>query len=249
MPIAIALGGPPALTWAAGISLPKGVSEIDFVGYLAKIDLPMTLCCQSFLAVPAASEIVIEGTIEPGDEMLEGPFGNHSGYYASPSLAPVIRINSIRMKPDAIYPCTVVGPPPMENRFMAKTAERILLKLLQYDYPWVADVHMPTEGIYHRAAIVAIAGQVRLDIEEVREALLSSQLLKNSKCLILVDEGCIDLEAMSQVYWKVVNNMKCLQHAGGVVVDARSAEGAIHVHHDPFVEAVVSERWQEYNLF
>ncbi len=247
MPVAIALGGAPALTWAAGLPLPEDVSEVDFVRYLADIDLPMSYCSCSSLQVPAAAEIVIEGDIEPGDEMLEGPFGNHTGYYSTPSLAPVVKIQSIRMRPNAIYPCTVVGPPPMENSFMAAAAERLLLQLLQYDHPWVTDVHMPKEGIYHRAAVVAISSQSKLALVEIRKALTSSQLLKNSRLLVLMDEGvCID--DMRQVYWKVINNLKCSHQGDGVIVDARSPDGVLQVHHDPVIEALVSERWREYGL-
>jgi 4-hydroxy-3-polyprenylbenzoate decarboxylase len=135
----------------------------------------------------------------------------------------------------------------MENSFMAAAAERLLFQLLQYDYPWVTNVHMPVEGIYHRAALISISGQSKLGLEDIRKALLTSQLLKNSRLLVLVDDG-VALEDMRRVYWKAINNLNCVHHPDGIIVDARSPGGALHVHHDPVIEALVSERWQEYNL-
>ena len=133
MPVAVALGGPPALTCAASMSLPEHVSEVNFIGYLMDSAVAMSPCKKSQLSVPAASEIVVEGRIFPGETMPEGPFGNHTGYYAPSAPAPVLRVQSISMKQEAIYPCTVVGPPPMENIHLARTTERLLLPLLRHD--------------------------------------------------------------------------------------------------------------------
>jgi len=192
MPIAIVLGGPPALTWCAGLSLPSGVTEIDLVS-----------CRHSDLLVPANAEIVIEGMVSPGDISDEGPFGNHTGYYSEVSPAPVVKIQSVYRKERAVYPCTVVGPPPMENVYLAQANERILLALLQHDLPWVVDVHLPLEGIYHRAALVSI-DEYGETAAEINQSLRQSKLLKNARLIILLDKDC-DLHDIRQVYWQVIN--------------------------------------------
>ena len=187
MPVAIVLGGPPVLTWCAGISLPANVSEIDFASYLTGQSISMTQCQDSDLFVPANAEIVIEGYISPEDEQLEGPFGNHSGYYVPASPAPVVRVKSVYMREGAVYPCTVVGPPPMENMYLAQAAERLLLPLAQYDHPWIVDIHMPLEGVYHRAAMVSVDA-TKVPVEEIGKSLWQSLLLRNSRLIILLDK-------------------------------------------------------------
>ena len=203
MPIAIALGGPPALTWCAGLSLPSGVTETAFTSYLTGHSIDLVRCRHSDLLVPANAEIVIEGLVSPDDISDEGPFGNHTGYYSEVSPAPVVKIQSVYRKESAVYPCTVVGPPPMENVYLAQANERILLALLQHDLSWVVDVHLPLEGIYHRAALVSI-DEYGETAAEINQSLRQSKLLKNARMIILLDKDC-DLHDIRQVYWQVIN--------------------------------------------
>jgi 4-hydroxy-3-polyprenylbenzoate decarboxylase len=203
MPVVITLGGPPALTWCSGLSLPSGVTETSFVSYLTGQSIELGKCRNSDILVPATAEIVIEGLVLLDDVAEEGPFGNHTGYYSEVSPAPVVKIQSIYRKESAIYPCTVVGPPPMENIYMAQANERILLALLQHDLPWVVDVHMPLEGIYHRAAFVSIDKSSGTK-EEINKSLRESKLLRKSRIIVLLDKDC-DLRNSPDVYWRVIN--------------------------------------------
>lgn len=247
MPVVIVLGGPPALTWAAGLSIPEDVSEVDFIHTLTGIRIPLSQAYTTTYKIPAAAEIVVEGVIAPDKEMLEGPFGNHTGMYGAPEPAPVIKITSVMKKADAVYPCTVVGPPPMENSFMARVGQHVLLQLLQFDCPWVSDVHMPIEAIYHRAAMVAIAPDTDVSLAEIQQALLSSQLLRRSRLLILLDEGT-KLDDLQHVYWHVINKLNCAQHSDGVIVDARGAKDVSQVVHSPAIAAKITERWSMYGF-
>lgn len=247
MPVAIALGGPPALTCAASISLPEAVSETNFIGYLMGSAVALSPCRRSQLSVPAAAEMVVEGRIFPDETMPEGPFGNHTGYYAPRAPAPVLRVESIRMKQDAIYPCTVVGPPPMENIHLAQTAERLLLPLLQHDYPWVRAVHMPVESIFHRVALVSVADECAADLEAIRDALQSSMLLKGSKLIVLIDEEASSLE-QKDIYWRLTNSLLQAKPGKGVVVDARGTPGAQKIIQADKLLQAVERRWQEYGL-
>jgi 4-hydroxy-3-polyprenylbenzoate decarboxylase len=225
MPIAVVLGGPPALTLCAGMSLPEGVTETGFVKYLTGHSVAMAKCQNSELFVPSTAEVVIEGLIAPDDEMEEGPFGNHTGYYSDVSPAPVVKVLNVHLRESAVYPCTVVGPPPMENVFMAQANERLLLELLQYDCPWVVNVHMPIEGIYHRAALVSV-DQHDGSAAKISKRLNGSRLLRNSRMIVLLDKDC-DLYNFRDVYWRFINadawQESVLIDGKTMVVDARAS--------------------------
>jgi 4-hydroxy-3-polyprenylbenzoate decarboxylase len=251
MPVAIALGGPPVLTWVAGLPLPEGVSEVFFAGYLTGEPLTLTSCGASDLWIPATAEIVIEGEIHPGEQHPEGPFGNHTGCYAPPTSAAVIRITRISCRDHAIYPCTLVGPPPMEDLSLAEAAARLLLPMLQYDHPWVSDVYLPREGIFHRGAIVAIAPAKQLPVEDITRALWDSILLKDARLLILLDAG-EDLRDPAQVYWRVINgpawDTRVVVDAQRLVIDARRSADGVWVHPDRATLQHVLKRWHEYGF-
>lgn len=221
MPVTVVLGGPPALTWCAGLSLPEGVTETDFISYLTGHSIPLANCGHSDLLAPATAEIVIEGQVLPGELGSEGPFGNHTGYYSEATPAPVMQVESVCRREAAIYPCTVVGPPPMENTYLAQANERILLALLQHDLPWVVDIHMPPEGIYHRAAFVAIDDPGET-VTEINRKLRQSRLLSRSRLIILLDKEC-PLHNYRDVYWRFIN-AECWEQNGlcaGPTIDAR----------------------------
>jgi 4-hydroxy-3-polyprenylbenzoate decarboxylase len=250
MPVAIVLGGPPVLNWCAGVSLPDNVSEMEFASYLTGQSISMTKCRGSDLRVPSNAEIVIEGHIFPGDEQLEGPFGNHTGYYVPASPAPVVRVKSVYMREDAVYPCTVVGPPPMENMYLAQAAERLLLPLLQHDNPWVIDIHMPLEGIYHRVAMVSVDAE-NMPVEEINKALWQSTLLRNSRLIVLLDKES-DLRSGSNIYWRVINANPWTNSVWidgeKVVIDARRSSQKTVVRPDQSTLNEVVKRWQEFDL-
>ncbi len=246
MPVAIALGGPPAMTWAASLPLPCGIDEATFVGYLCGEPVAMVACQNGRLYVPADAEIIIEGRIFPDETMSEGPFGNHTGRYTPASPAPLLRVDAISMREDAVYPCTVVGPPPMENCHLAKAMERLLLPLLQHDCPWVVDLHMPIEGVFHRAAIVAVRDNCPLDFEEVRQVLRSSSLLRNSRFIVLLDADA-NLDDFSKLYWHIVNVQDCMKTISvtpsGVFIDARSVAKNNKVRQNPLTLKNLNYEW------
>ena len=151
------------------------------------------------------------------------------------------------MKADAIYPCTVVGPPPMENIHLGRTAGRFLLPLLQHDCPWVRDVRMPIESIFHRVALVSVAGESVPDLEAIQAALQSSMLLKGSKFIVLIDEDVGGLE-QKEIYWRVINRLDDASRTEGVVVDARGKPGARKVTQKEVILKTIEGRWEEYGL-
>ncbi len=143
MPVAIVLGGDPATLFSAMFPLPGDLDEMTFAGFLRGAPLATAPCRTVPLRVPAGAEVVIEGYVEPGDTVTEGPFGNHTGFYSPAAPAALMRVTAISHRPDAVIPATVVGPPPMEDCWMAQAWERLLLAFLQRLLPSIKDIHFP----------------------------------------------------------------------------------------------------------
>jgi 4-hydroxy-3-polyprenylbenzoate decarboxylase len=257
MPVVIALGGDPALMLAAAAPLPTEVDEAAFAGWLRGRPLSMQYCIDSGLPVPFGAEFVIEGWIEPGATALEGPFGNHTGRYAPPQPAPLLRVTAMHHRPEPFLPATVVGPPPMENGYLAKTTERLLLPLLRHDLPEVLDINLPLQGIFHGCALIAIrkehAGQGRAVIEQ----LWQSTWLRHSRLLVVLDEDA-EVQNPAQAYWRAVNQVDperdLLIGPGRLGIDATrklSAEGGSEGGKVVMAAAMleqVTRRWPEYGI-
>lgn len=251
MPVAVVLGGPPVLTWAAGLSLPPQVSEVAFSAYLTKRPLTLSQCYCSDLLVPTTAEFVIEGEIRPGKMVEEGPFGNHTGTYAGPGLVPELTIHAIHARDHAIYPTTLVGPPPMENLQMAEAAVQLMLPLLRHDLPWIKALHMPPQGIYHRGAMVAVDPDTKLSFTEVAKHLQKNRFLKNARLLVLFDAGT-PLQDPAQLYWQMINSIgwrgRIKSNAQRLIIDARRPENWVEVAVEPVVLRRVLDRWGEFGL-
>lgn len=251
MPVAVALGGPPILSWAASAPLPDDVEETAFCGYLGERPLLMASCRTSDLQVPATAEVVIEGTIAPGAVRCEGPFGNHTGSYDAALPAPLMQVLAVHARAGAICPWTLVGPPPMENLRMARATARLFLPLVKMSVPTVRQLHMPAEGIFHRAALVTVdPGEVR-PLAELAGLLRGTLLLRGSRLLVIgaADHDPADAAA---VFWRILNRVDwqrdLLVEDGRLTIDARRPPAGAPVQGDSQVLARVLARWQEYRL-
>ncbi|MGB9630263.1 MAG: menaquinone biosynthesis decarboxylase, partial [Thermodesulfobacteriota bacterium] len=147
--VAVALGPDPTTLYSAAAPLPEGLDEILFAGFLRGEPVELIKCVTVSLEVPAHSQFVIEGYIEPGERRMEGPFGDHTGFYSLPDLYPVMRLTALTHRKDAIYPATIVGIPPMEDAYLGRATERIFLPMIQMQLPEIVDLHMPMEGVFH----------------------------------------------------------------------------------------------------
>ncbi len=243
MPVAIALGGDPALIYAAGAPLPPGVDEAAFAGYLRQRRVSMAKCLTCDLHVPAAAEFVIEGYVEPQEERLEGPFGNHTGYYAEAAPCPVFHVTAITHRRDPLYPCTLVGPPPMEDCYLAKATERLFLPLLRHDHPGLVDMNLPMEGIFHGCALLGGRRLIR--------GLWTKGVLKNSRLLVACDEQ-VDVQNCSEAFWRAINSVDpqrdVLIEGGRLGIDATGKAGRPQVVEDDLVTRLVQQRWGEYGI-
>jgi len=249
LPVAIVLGGDPALIHAAGLPLPAQIDEASFAGYLRGRPIETTPGLACDIAVPASAEFVLEGTIRPGETAIEGPFGNHTGYYVPPASMPLFRLDSLTRREDAFLPATVVGRPPMEDCWMAKASERILLPLLRIDHPDVLDLCLPVEAIFHGCAFVALRDGA--DAYRVIERLRGEKLFAASKMMVVVDEG-VDVDNPSELFWRALNNVDAAHdlvvEPGFVGVDARAKGGRTPLRSDEATARRVVSRWGEFGL-
>jgi 4-hydroxy-3-polyprenylbenzoate decarboxylase len=204
MPVAVALGGDPAAILAASAPLPENLEEMHLAGFLRQEPVSMVRCRTSPLNVPAEAEMVIEGFLEPGETCRGGAFGNHTGFYATPRDVPVMHVGCITRRKGMIYPATVVGRPPMEDCFMAKATERLLLPIIRLELPDIIDINMPMEGIFHGCAIVAIEKRDAGHPREVIEAIRNGGWLGAARLLVVVDADT-DVHDLSLIAWRVLN--------------------------------------------
>jgi 4-hydroxy-3-polyprenylbenzoate decarboxylase len=204
MPVAVTLGGDPAAICAASAPLPENLEEMHLAGFLRQEPVPMVRCVTSNLKVPAEAEMVIEGFLEPGETCHGGAFGNHTGFYAKAGDVPVMRVACITRRKGMIYPATVVGRPPMEDCFMAKATERLLLPIIRLQLPEIIDFNMPMEGIFHGCAIVSMEKRDAGHPRELIEAIRSGGWLGAARLLVIVDADT-DVHDLSLIAWRVLN--------------------------------------------
>ncbi|MEG2527766.1 MAG: menaquinone biosynthesis decarboxylase [Mucinivorans sp.] len=158
MPVSVCLGGDPIYTYAATAPLPDGVDEYLLAGFLRRKPVRLVKCLTNELSVPSDVDFVIEGYVDPSQEKIpEGPFGDHTGFYSLTDRYPLFHITCITWRHGAIYPATLVGVPPMEDRYLALATEKIFLAPLRMAIaPEVTGLYMPWQGVAHNLAVVQI---------------------------------------------------------------------------------------------
>lgn len=206
LPVAVAIGPDPAVTYAATAPLPEDIDEIIFAGFLRQEPVDMVPCVSVPLQVPANSQIVLEGYVEPGERRTEGPFGDHTGYYSLADEYPVFHVTTLTRRRQAVYPATIVGRPPMEDCFMAKATERIFLPLIKKTLPEIVDLNLPVEGVFHNLAFVAIDKRYPGHARKVMHALWGLGQMMFTKIILVFDKE-VDVQDLSQVLWRLGNNV------------------------------------------
>ena len=207
MPVCIAIGADPASVYSASAPLPPTVDEFLFSGFLRKepVSLAKALTCD--LEVPADAEFVIEGYIDPRDELVtEGPFGDHTGFYSLADLYPQVHVTAVTMREHPIYATTIVGRPPMEDYYLGHATERIFLPLLKLTVPEIVDYHMPAEGIFHNLVFVSIDKQYPGQAYKVMNALWGQGLMSLAKVLVVVDKD-VNVRDPQEAWWVALNHI------------------------------------------
>ena len=199
--VAVALGPDPLLMYAASAPLPDPLDEYWFAGFLAGERVEVTKCLTVDLEVPAESQIVIEGYVPPGERRIEGPFGDHNGYYSVPAEYPVFHVTAITHRRDPIYPTTIVGPPIQEDAFLGTASVRIFLPLIQRQLPEIVDMHLPPHGVFHNLAIVSIRKRYPGHAKKIMHALWGMGQLMLEKVIVVVDED-VDVHDPGEVLWR-----------------------------------------------
>jgi 4-hydroxy-3-polyprenylbenzoate decarboxylase len=274
MEVAVAIGLDPVTAYSASAPLPKHIDELMFAGFLRGEAVDVVKGVSVDLEVPAAAEIVLEGYVERGETVEEGPFGDHTGFYTAAEPFPVFHVTALTMRRHAIYPSIVVGKPPQEDAWLGKATERIFLPALRASLPELVDYDLPVAGAFHNCAIVSIRKAYPAHAHKVMHAVWGLGLLALTKAVIVVDAH-VDPHDYAQVAFYVGANVDPardvlltqgpadhLDHAttrqfvgGKLGVDATAkgpAEGAREwppeIEMSDEIRALVDRRWPEYGL-
>lgn len=254
MPVAIALGGPPAALLSAMLPLPGDLDEMTFAGFLCGTAVDLAPCRTVPLRVPASSEVVIEGYVDSSETVVEGPFGNHTGFYSPAGPAALMRVTAISQRAGAIIPATVVGPPPMEDCWMAQVWERLLLAILKKLIPAIVELHFPLEWVFHQSAIISLENPNPDMVRDVAAALWGTPWFKDARLIMFINADT-DPADHGRVAWRGINLADCasdLFHDDTrqrTALDATgSGLGRPGLEADPATVSNVIRRWHEYGI-
>ena len=206
LPVACVIGADPVTMFSAACPLPHGMDELMLAGFLRKSPVELVRCKTIDLEVPAEAEIVLEGYVEEGETRMEGPFGDHTGFYSRAKEFPVFHITCMTHRKKPVYATTVVGKPPMEDCYMGRAIERIFLPLIQKQFPEITDIHLPWEGSFHNCAIVAIRKSYPEQGKKIIHGLWGFGQLMFSKMVVVLDHD-VNIKDMREVSWRVLNNL------------------------------------------
>lgn len=206
MPVAIFLGGDPMYPFAATAPLPDGVDEFLLAGYLRKRSVDLVKCETNDLEVPADADIVIEGYVDPREPLrMEGPFGDHTGFYTLPEPYPVFHVTAITHRRDAVYPATIVGIPPMEDFYIGGASVKLFLPVFRMNFPEIVDIALPAEGVFHNLVVVSIRKTYPMQAYKIMHGLWGMGQMMFTKYIVVVDDD-VDVHNTSDVLFRLLSN-------------------------------------------
>ena len=206
MPVSVFLGGDPVFTFCATAPLPDGLDEFLLAGYLRKKSVELVKCETNDLEVPANADFVIEGYVDPKEPLrMEGPFGDHTGYYTLPEPYPAFHITAITHRKDAVYPATIVGMPPMEDFYIGTASVRIFLPIFKMNFPEIADIALPAEGVFHNLVFVSIRKTYPMQAYKIMHGLWGMGQMMFTKYIVVVDED-VNVHNTSEVLFRLCAN-------------------------------------------
>jgi 4-hydroxy-3-polyprenylbenzoate decarboxylase len=223
LPVTIVLGCGPVEIFSGACPLPPDLNEMLFAGLIKKNPVRVTKCRTSDLLIPAEAEIVLEGYVDPVETRLEGPFGDHTGYYSLADQYPVFHLTAMSTRepirspqtaphrtgtlpPGPIYPHTIVGIPPMEDAYMGEAIERLFFPILRKQLPEIVDMHMPTEGGFHNLMLISIKKAYPGHARKVMHAIWGLGQAMFSKLIVVVD-GDVNLKDYRYTAWRALNSV------------------------------------------
>ncbi|MDR6221117.1 menaquinone biosynthesis decarboxylase [Deinococcus soli (ex Cha et al. 2016)] len=229
--VAVAIGGDPALIYAATAPLPPvpGLDEFALAGYLRGQRYPVAKGVTVDLDVPANAEFVLEGYVDPSEDwVMEGPFGDHTGFYTLPDLYPHFHVTAVTMRRNPVYPATIVGRPPMEDAYLIEASERLFLPAAQLIIPEIVDYHMPPAGVAHNLVFVSIKKSYPGQAYKVANGLFGLGQMMFAKVIVVLDEDVTvtDFDAVwREVTQKAVPGRDTLTTRGPIDVLDHSSRG------------------------
>lgn len=275
MEVAIALGCEPATLFAAVCPLPPDFDEILFSGFLRKSPVEMVKGVTVNLEVPAEAEIILEGYVNPEESQIEGPFGDHTGFYSLPELYPVFHLTAVTHRKNPVYLATLVGKPAQEDAYLGKAIERITLPLIRAVLPEIADINFPVEAVFHNCLIVSLKKSYPGHGKKVIHALWGLGQLMYTRTIFVVDHT-IDVQNLKETAWWIFNcfdpprsfvlsegPLDALDHAGNfpkygtkVGIDCtkpwpeegRTRPWPDEIRMSDAIQEMVTKRWKEYGF-
>ncbi|HZM03097.1 MAG TPA: menaquinone biosynthesis decarboxylase [Candidatus Saccharimonadales bacterium] len=203
MPVSIFLGGDPVFTFAATAPLPDGLDEFLLAGYLRKKSVALIKCLTNDLEVPADADFVIEGYVDPTEPLrVEGPFGDHTGYYSLADQYPAFHITAVTHRRDALYPATIVGVPPMEDFHLGTASVKLFLPIFKMTFPEIVDLALPAEGVFHNLVFVSIKKTYPMQAYKIMHGLWGMGQMMFTKYIVVVDEE-VDVHNTSEVLFRL----------------------------------------------
>jgi 4-hydroxy-3-polyprenylbenzoate decarboxylase len=188
MEAAVAIGTDPAVTYASTAPMPRGVDEMILAGFIRRKPVATVKALTVDIRVPAEAEFILEGYIDPEETRIEGPFGDHTGYYSLEDQYPVFHVTAITHRKDPVYSATVVGRPPMEDCYLAYATERLFLPLIRTILPEIKDYRLPWEGVFHNIVTAAIDKEFPGHAAKVMNGLWGTGQMSFAKAIVLVDD-------------------------------------------------------------
>lgn len=275
MEVAVAIGCDPVVMYSASAPLPSGIDEFLFAGFLRSSPVELVKCKTVDLEVPATSEIVLEGYVDLDELTVEGPFGDHTGFYSMHGLFPKFHITCMTHRKDPIYTTIIVGKPPMEDCYMGKATEQIFLPLIRMVLPEIVDINLPWEGVFHNCLIVSIKKKYPAHARKVMNAIWGLGQMMFSKYVIVVDSD-VNVQDLKEVAFHFFANTDpkrdsmftegptdILDHASSVMgisskvgfdatrkwkSEGYNREWPQEMTSDKTTEELVTKRWKEYGF-
>lgn len=219
MPVSIAIGSDPLYIWCGQAPMPYGMFELLLYGFVRKQNAHLVKSITNDIYVPEDADIIIEGEVDPEVLRIEGPFGDHTGYYTLEEPYPVLEVKAITTVKNPIYQATVVGKPPLEDKYMGWATERIFLPLLQTTAPDLIDYHMPENGVFHNLILAKIKPRFKGHASQIMHAFWGVGQMSFVKHAIFVDENAPALTDYEQITEYILNRIsrKTLLITRGIV--------------------------------
>ncbi len=206
MPVAVAIGTDPAVTYASTAPMPRGVDEMLLAGFIRRKPVPMVKCLTVDLEVPAEAEFVLEGYVDPDELRVEGPFGDHTGYYSLVGEYPVFHVTALTHRRNPVYAATIVGRPPMEDCYLGRATERIFLPLMNAVLPEIKNFWLPWEGVFHNITVLSMEKEYPGHARRVMSAVWGQGQMSFCKAAVLVDAD-VDLQSPRKVLEAILDEV------------------------------------------